>query len=1028
MAKRVKGITVEIGGNTSGLSKALENAKSESKSLSKELRSVNAALKLDPTNVDLLKQRQDLYKESIDQTKEKLKALKLTKEKVDKDMANGTEINEKQYRELQREISFTESSLKKLEKQSDSASKEFSILGKKSEELEAGMKKISKVASVGVIAVGTASVKASLDFDDALAKVSTISDEQEMSLDTMKEKILVLSKETGIAAADIANNVYDAISAGQKTGEAVNFVGNSTKLAKAGFAEAGQSLDLLTTILNAYGVESEKATEISDMLIETQNKGKVTVGELSTSMGKIIPTAKGFKVSLDQICTGYAIMTSKGIKSAETTTYMNSMLNELGKSGTKASKIIKEKTGKSFQDLMSDGKTLGDVLKILDDNAKANNQSLSDMFGSADAGKAALTLLSNGSQSFNNSLKYMNNSTGATQKALEKLQTPAERVRKQLNELKIKSIELGDKLQPVFEIVQNFFGYLIKHSDKVIKSVSAVGAGLLTWNVVSMIQRVIKAIQGMTVAIQAAKTAQAAFNVTMTSSGFGLIAAAIGTVVTALILFSQKSDDAKTDIELLTETVKEDADAWKQLKIAQDEQIQAGVGELDYVKRLYDELQNLTDAQGNIIDNKDRVLFIVKEINKIMPDTIEYVNEEKITYKKTADEIDTYVQKKRAQIILEAREGRYKEAVTKIEGKRVEQVKLANELYQKQIKYQKLYEEWLNSPRNGPMIEIQRMMNLSDEIKALEDTYSTNEVLVRDYYQTINQFESDSAAISSNNLEEIKRINNGVSESFRITGEETLEELKIKRESLKTELELSRQRLKDGVAGVTTETVTGLEKMIEEADKKILEATPTFEEAGKATVEGLVAGIEKKAPSFGDALIKTVKDSNVSLSEFLQGKDFEDDCTEIAGFMIAGINEGIYGKSPALETALKTAMENARRGILKQEEIHSPSKKYERQIGVHLLPGVARGVEKTQPILQKALSNSMNKARKAINTYGKISMGIPNALTGIQGIAARAEQPAGGTVINISDTKVFSMEDVNKLGSALVKYIKRAGG
>ena len=104
---------------------------------------------------------------------------------------------------------------------------------------------------------------------------------------------------------------------------------NSTKLAKAGFAEAGQSLDLLTTIMNSYGLKAQDVTKVSDTLIQTQNLGKVTVGQLSADMGKVIPTAKSLGVNLEQVASGYAIMTSKGIKSAETTTYMNSIIFRL---------------------------------------------------------------------------------------------------------------------------------------------------------------------------------------------------------------------------------------------------------------------------------------------------------------------------------------------------------------------------------------------------------------------------------------------------------------------------------------------------------------------------------------------------------------------------------------------------------------------------------------------------------------------------------------------------------------------------
>lgn len=126
---------------------------------------------------------------------------------------------------------------------------------------------------------------------------------------------------------------------------------------------------------------------VSDVLINTQNKGKTTVAELSAAMGKIIPTANASNVSLEQLAAGYSIMTANGIATAETTTYMNSMLNELSKSGTTASDTIKNKTGKSFQELMADGSSLADVLEILQEQAAEDGVAMNDMFGSAEAEK-----------------------------------------------------------------------------------------------------------------------------------------------------------------------------------------------------------------------------------------------------------------------------------------------------------------------------------------------------------------------------------------------------------------------------------------------------------------------------------------------------------------------------------------------------------------------------------------------------------------------------------------------------------------
>lgn len=502
MANNIKGITVEIGGNTGPLDKALKDVNKTSRDLQGELREVNRQLKLDPTNTTLLAQKQKLLAESVTTTKGKLDSLKEAEKQAQQQFKEG-KISEEQYRALQREVIKTESKLKNLESQ---ASKSNATLNKISETTEKVGSAAGKIgdkmmpATAAIAGAGAAASKFSIDFEDGVAKASTIADESEVSIGDLRKGILKLSDDTGIAATEISNNVYDAISAGQKTGDAVNFVQNSTKLAKAGFAEAGQSLDILTTIMNSYGMKAEEVTKVSDILINTQNLGKVTVGELSASMGKVIPTANAFGVNLEQVASGYAIMTAKGVKAAETTTYMNSMFNEMGKSGTKASDVIKQASGKTFPELIKSGKSVGDILNIMNEHAKKNKLSLSDMFGSAEAGKAALILSNNAGKDFNEMLKSMNNTAGATDKAFEKVSnTTGAKLKKSFNQLKNDAIKLGDSIAPIIQKISNLAGALAEKLSGLSKNQldMVVKIGLI----VAAIGPVAKLIQGITIVV-----------------------------------------------------------------------------------------------------------------------------------------------------------------------------------------------------------------------------------------------------------------------------------------------------------------------------------------------------------------------------------------------------------------------------------------------------------------------------------------------------------------------------------------------
>ena len=307
---------------------------------------------------------------------------------------------------------------------------------------------LTKTVTAPLVAAGTAAFKFSSDFETAISKVSTIADPAKKSIGSIKKEIVDLSNQTGMAASDLAEATYQAISAGVDTSSAVSFVAQSSKLAAAGFTDTTTAVDALTTILNAYGLEAADAEHVSDVLISTQNKGKTTVKELASSMGKIIPTANAMGVSLEDLGTSYSYLTAGGIDTAEATTYMNSMFNELGKSGTDVSNILKEKTGKSFQELMQSGYSVRDVLGILQQYADETGVGFNDLWSSQEAGRAATALLKTETEDYNATLKDFQTTQGDTETAFNKMANTTEfKLKVALQNGKNALMQLGDTLK-----------------------------------------------------------------------------------------------------------------------------------------------------------------------------------------------------------------------------------------------------------------------------------------------------------------------------------------------------------------------------------------------------------------------------------------------------------------------------------------------------------------------------------------------------------------------------------------------------
>lgn len=309
--------------------------------------------------------------------------------------------------------------------------------------------KLTATVTAPIVAAGTAAVVAASDYETSFAKLSTIADTTVVSTDELKDSIMSLSNETGMSASDISEAAYSAISAGQDTADALQFVESAAKLAKGGFTDVSTSTDVLTTALNAYGLAADQVSHVSDVLIQTQNEGKTTVDELAASMGKVIPTAAAANVGIEDLSSQYVALTKNGIGTAEATTYINSMINELTKSGSAANKAFKEAAGTSFPDYIAAGHSTAEAMQLLASAEESAGLKVTDAFGSAEAGKAANVLVQHASDA-TTALGNMQDMSGQTQTAFETMNNTTaadmERLKTSFQNL---AITIGEDLLPV---------------------------------------------------------------------------------------------------------------------------------------------------------------------------------------------------------------------------------------------------------------------------------------------------------------------------------------------------------------------------------------------------------------------------------------------------------------------------------------------------------------------------------------------------------------------------------------------------
>ena len=334
MANRIKGITVEIGGDTTKLSKALEGVNKTIKNTQTQLKDVEKLLKLDPTNTELLSQKQRLLADSITATKDKLATLKTAAEQANQALANG-EISQEQYDALQREIVETENELQRLQNEAGKTNTALAQIGAAGEVLQNVGDKISGVGekllpvTAGVTALGTAAVKTASDFDSAMSKVAAISGATGDDLQALRDKAREMGAKTKYSATEAANAFEFMSMAGWKMNDMLGGIEGIMNLAAASGEELATTSDIVTDALTAFGLTAADSGHFADVLAAASSNANTNVGMMGETFKYAAPVAGALGFSCEDTAEAIGLMANAGIKSSSAGTSLRSIMNAL---------------------------------------------------------------------------------------------------------------------------------------------------------------------------------------------------------------------------------------------------------------------------------------------------------------------------------------------------------------------------------------------------------------------------------------------------------------------------------------------------------------------------------------------------------------------------------------------------------------------------------------------------------------------------------------------------------------------------
>ena len=300
---------------------------------------------------------------------------------------------------------------------------------------------LSKLGAAGGYIFASA-VEAGATFEDQLRTINTVAGLSDDELSKVGDSIQALSRETGKTTDDLTSGFYDLVSAGVPADKAINVLRDSAKFATGALGTTAESVDLVTSAMNAYGLSAEDSTRITDIFAKSVADGKVTAAELGSSIANIAPIAASAGVKLEEVAAGYALLTAKGVPAAQAATQMRAAISALLTPNVQLNEIQKQ-TGINFAELAR-SKGLAVALEELRKATKGNADAFAKSLGSVEAYQFALATTGENASAMADEVVAASNATGLAQA--------------QYDEKSKSSVEQGKRLSATLNTLMQDFG------------------------------------------------------------------------------------------------------------------------------------------------------------------------------------------------------------------------------------------------------------------------------------------------------------------------------------------------------------------------------------------------------------------------------------------------------------------------------------------------------------------------------------------------------------------------------------------
>ena len=889
MANRIRGITIEIGGDTTKLNTALKKTDSQLKTTRTSLADVNRLLKLDPKNTVLLEQKQKNLASAISGTKTRLSELKRAEEQMrGKDL---TEEQRREYEALQREIVSTETDLKRLEKQmrdfGSVGAQKIREAGKSVEDFggklqkaggaisEAGQKLLPVTAAITGIAA--ASVKAWKDVDQGADTIVTLTGATGEALEEMRGIMNEISTEiptdfdTAGKAIGEVNTRFDL-----QGDELKRLSRQYIEFADINKSDVVSSIDTTQKAMAAWNVATEDAAKYLDALTAASQKSGVKVETIAA-----------------QATTNAAALKELGFTASGAAMF----LGQLEKNGVDASGAMAG-LKKAYANALKDGTSLNQQLQDLEERLRNEETRAAaaaeaiELFG-ARSGGALAEAISSGRLSFEHLETSMDDFAGTVSTTFEATLDPLDNTKKVLNELKLTGAQLVESAAPLIndllvkatkgvQDLSKWLGSLSEEERQVLIKTAAVAAAAgpllsITGKAVTTVGKLTsgfgKVIKFLPKIATGAKAAGTALNTILSFGGGAVgVTAGLGAIVAGVAIWdSVHRKKVKAMVERTYGLTEAQKALNKQIQAGAEDMLQrdqarrstySGIeSEIRYIRDLKEELVGLVDENGRVKEGyEDRAKVVAGTLADALGVEIGLTNNTIENYKELAGQLDNVIAKKRAEAYLTGSESDYAEAIKRIGAERDAYFAAMSTLDEMESRLRHFTPESFN----GSMADyMQAYEQLKGEVAAAREEanlaaqqYFSTENLIRNYAQLKEAVESGSGI-----EEAIQRM----SENFATAEYATKEMLDKQVEAYQEAYDNIADAVAKGRKGATQEQLAMAKEMLDAAKAE-------SEKLAKAEGDAYAAGIRGTIPAVKVAGADLLESVRVSVKTDLGGE------------------------------------------------------------------------------------------------------------------------------------------------------------